>query len=101
MSDHVKAAGKYVAGHEPGDVHPDVAQAMHRFETARDRDEGDVAVAAHAESLMDMVASLGDANVAPEPDPRHAFMHESKPKPARRPAKKSAARKSAGSRSRG
>lgn len=87
--DHVKAAKAYVAGHKPGDVHPDVAAAMHRFETA----QGDTAEAAHAKALVDMVELVGDDYAAPEP--------AEKPAPARRkPAKKSTARKAAGGRSR-
>lgn len=91
--DHVKAAEKYVAGHEPGDVHPDVAAAMHRFSTAQDREDGDAAVQAHAQDLLDMVSSLGDGNVAPEPDSRlEQHLH--------RGAKKAAAKKAAARRSR-
>lgn len=87
---HVKAAKAYVAGHKPGDVHPDVAAAMHRFETA----QGDTAEAAHAKALVDMVELVGDDYAAPEPAAKPA------PRRTRRAAKKSTARKAAGGRSR-
>lgn len=93
MGDHVKDAKAYVDGHKPGDVHPDVAAAMHRFTTAQESGS-EVAVHAHARALVDMVALVGDDYVAPEPAP------VKRAAPARKPAKKSTARKAAGGRSR-
>lgn len=95
--DHVKAAEKYLAGHKPDGVHPDVAAAMHRFENA----EGDVARAAHAEALTGMVELLGDAaSVAPEADPRLSFVEGQRASAKRPAAKKAPAKKAAAKRSR-
>lgn len=96
--DHIKAAEKFVSSHKADGVHPEVAAAMRRFETA----QGDVARAAHAESLTNMVTLMGDAaDVAPEPDERLSFVEGQRAaaKPAR-PARKSTAEKAAGGRSR-
>lgn len=81
----VKDAAAYVRGHKPADVHPDVASRMASFTRAQDIGSTDLAVQAHAKSLMDLVGALGDdAEVEQVTRPRQT---------ARNVAKKAAAKK--------
>ena len=100
MGDYAKDARKYVGSHKAADVHPEVPAAMHRFDTADKADAGDAALAAHGRALMDMVESLGDDNAPEDPDPRYAWARGDADTGRRPAAKKSAAKRAAGGRSR-
>lgn len=89
MTDLVKDAEKYVKGNKPEAVHPDVAARMAGFERAQKRGRSDAAVQAEARALLDAVKVLGDDNV-----PATVIG-------SARPARKSAAKKSANRRARG
>jgi hypothetical protein len=88
----ITRAEKYVGGHKPADVHPDVASRMVAFERAKDRGATPLQVQAHARSLMQLVDAIAGAEVE-EVETVTRPRATAKKAPAKRAAaKKSAAR---------
>lgn len=83
----VARAEKFARDHKPEDVHPDVAARVATFKRAQETGASDLAVQAHARSLLNLADSLAAADV------------EEVEQIERRPARKAAAKKAAAKKS--
>lgn len=79
----VARAEEFARDHKPEDVHPDVAARIATFKRAQDGGASDLAVQAHARSLLNLADSIAAADVD----------EETEQVTRRTPAKKAAAKK--------
>lgn len=88
----VARAEKFARDHKPEDVHPDVASRIATFQRAQENGSSDLAVQAHARSLLNLSDSLAAADV-------DEVEEITRPRPAKKAAaKKATAKKTSSSR---